>query len=147
LIHRINYETRWLSRRDLVHVGYRAVRRLVELKGETKLLPRAFAEPMIRKIDDALEFIDVVHGIDCIENERERARELAGVEGEIRRRNREAFFGGVSNQAFPMNRPIGGRWFDDTSWSSEVLAAAARDAGSPSEDGGAAVQEGEPGGT
>jgi len=32
---------------------------------------------------------------------------------EIRQRNQVIFFSGVANQAFPINREIGGRWFDE----------------------------------
>jgi hypothetical protein len=33
-------------------------------------------------------------------------------------------FGGVMNQAFPLNRQIGGRWFDEMGWEASTLAAA-----------------------
>jgi hypothetical protein len=42
---------------------------------------------------------------------------------EIERRNNQIFFSGVSNQAFPINRQIGGRWFDELGWPAEVLDA------------------------
>lgn len=113
LINRINYETRWLSRSDLVHVGYRAVRRLVEIKGELGALPQGIARSVVERIDDALEWIGVVHAADAIPDERSRRRELEAIGGEIRRRNDEVLFGGVTNQAFPVRREVGGRWFDE----------------------------------
>lgn len=124
LINRMNYETRWLSRANIVRVGYRAVSRLVALKGESHALPAGVAESMISKIDDALTFVDVVHSIDDLLDARVRERELAGIADEIRRRNAQVFFGGVSNQAFPISRAIGGRWFDEMLWSSEDLERA-----------------------
>ena len=39
IINRINYETQWLSRSDLVHVGYKAVRCLMEAKDQSNMLP------------------------------------------------------------------------------------------------------------
>ena len=33
-------------------------------------------------------------------------------------------FGGVMNQAYPVNRGIGGRWFDEMGWDPDVLKAA-----------------------
>ena len=33
-------------------------------------------------------------------------------------------FGGVMNQAFPINRGIGGRWFDEMGWDAEELERA-----------------------
>jgi hypothetical protein len=113
LINRINYETRWLSRADLVRVGYRAVRRLFELKAEYGQLPAGIVESTLRKIDDALEWIDIVHEIDCIADTASRERELSRVGAEILARNEAMFFSGVANQAFPVNRAIGGRWFDE----------------------------------
>lgn len=124
LINRINYETRWLSREELVRVGYRAVRRLAEMKADARQLPRFAARSVARKIDDALDFLGAVHRADCIEREDERARELGLLAGEIRRRNDEIFSGSVANQAFPLDRRIGGRWFDETLWSHAELAAA-----------------------
>src|SRR5262249_14151068 len=36
---RLNYETRWMSRRELQDVSYRAIDRLVTMKGEAGVLP------------------------------------------------------------------------------------------------------------
>ncbi len=113
LINRINYETRWLDRSALVFVGYRAVRRLVELKGEFQLLPSAVAKSVTARIDDALEWIRLVHEIDCIADGKARARELEGIRAGVMARNHDIFFSGVANQAFPVNRQIGGRWFEE----------------------------------
>jgi clorobiocin/coumermycin A biosynthesis protein CloN6/CouN6 len=124
LINRTNYETKWLSRRDLTMVGYQAVKRLTQLKGETGFLPGSVAAAVIRKIDDAMEFIAVVHEVDCIPDEVERKRELAKLSAEIKVRNRAIFFGGVANQAFPINREIGGRWFDEMLFDVSTLEAA-----------------------
>jgi|GEM_PF-7079537 len=59
-------------------------------------------------------FMKVVHDADSISNLRERESELAKLGGEIRKRNQMIFFSGVENQDFPINRQIGGRWFDET---------------------------------
>jgi clorobiocin biosynthesis protein CloN6 len=123
IINRINYETKWLTRSDLVHVGFRAVRRLMEAKGTLGSLPQSFVDGYVAKIDDALGFIDVVHEVDCISDERERAQALDGLGDEILRRNNMIFFSGVMNQAFPINRCIGGRWFDELGWESHILNA------------------------
>jgi clorobiocin biosynthesis protein CloN6 len=123
LINRTNYETRWLSRSDLVNVSYRAIRRLFELKSESGLFPRAVIEPILRRMDDALDFISVVHEIDCIPDEEERRRELQGIGDEIYKRNHGLFFSGVLNQAFPINRKIGGRWYDEIPWDENTIEA------------------------
>ena len=124
IINRINYETRWLSRPDLVRVGFNAVRRLMEAKAAAGTLPRGIVGAYNRKIDDALAFIGVVHEADGIADARVRARELDALGDEILKRNNEVLFSGVMNQAVPINRQIGGRWFDELGWEAQDLEAA-----------------------
>ena len=123
LINRINYETRWLSRSDLVHVGFKAVKRLMEARAVHGQLPTHWAKKYTAMIDDALEFIDVVHKVDCISNKREREKELDRLGNEVLRRNNLIFYSGVMNQAVPIYRKIGMRWFDEIGWDSETLEA------------------------
>jgi clorobiocin biosynthesis protein CloN6 len=130
VLNRINYETRWLSRKQFVDVGFRAVRQLMEVKAELGVLPRFCVRDYNAKIDDALEFIPIVHEVDCIADARERARELDLLGDEIVRRNSTVLFGGVMNQAFPLNRHIGGRWFDEMGWDPKVLEEAQEPAAS-----------------
>lgn len=124
LVNRINYETRWLSREQLVSVGYKAVRALTQLKANYGFLPRGIANEVCTKIDDALEFEVAVHAADSIADPGDRRRELAALGPMIRRRNRDTFFSGVANQAFPVNRDIGGRWFDELLFTEDVFKAA-----------------------
>lgn len=126
LINRINYETNWLSRKELVTVGYQAVKRLTQLKGDVGALAGSVAGTVIRKIDDALAFMAVVHEIDCIADRAARERAMAGLRDEIKNRNNSIFYGGVANQAFPINREIGGRWFDEMLFDAPTLEAAHR---------------------
>jgi clorobiocin biosynthesis protein CloN6 len=124
IIRRINYETRWLSRPELVRVGFTAVRRLMEAKAATGALPKGIVADYNRRIDDALAFIGVVDEADGIVDVRARARALEGIGDEILRRNNAVLFSGVMNQAVPLNREIGGRWFDELGWEAEDLEAA-----------------------
>ena len=94
ILNRINYETLWLTRSDLVNVGFRAVRGLMEAKGEFGALPKFCVQEYNGKIDDALRFIPVVHDVDCIDDPQERRRELNGLGDEIERRNRIIFESG-----------------------------------------------------
>jgi clorobiocin biosynthesis protein CloN6 len=126
IINRINYETKWLSRSDLVNVGFHAVRSLMEAKGQVGMLPSRIVENYIQQIDDALEFIEIVHAVDCIADEKSRLRELDRLGDDIKQRNDMVLFSGVMNQAFPINRSIGGRWFDELGWSEKVLDAACK---------------------
>jgi hypothetical protein len=52
-----------------------------------------------------------------------RARALEALGDEIVKRNDMVLFGGVMNQAFPLSRRVGGRWFDEMGWDPEVLNA------------------------
>lgn len=123
IINRINYETKWLSREDLVYLGYRAIRDVMAAKAETRALPEGIVKDYIARIDDAAEFVSVVHEADQIEDPKMRAKELDVLGDEIERRNNEILFSGVSNQGFPINRQIGGRWFDELGWDPEILDA------------------------
>lgn len=124
LINRINYETRWLSRPELVRVGFNAVRSLMEAKAAAGALPRGVVQDYNRKIVDALEFIGVVHEADCIGDAASRARALDALGPEILKRNHAILFSGVMNQALPINRQIGGRWFDELGWNAHDLEVA-----------------------
>jgi clorobiocin biosynthesis protein CloN6 len=113
LINRTNYETRWLSRFDLINVSYKAIRELFRLKGAMGLFPSSVINPLLQRLEDARQFINVVHPIDCIADEEDRKKALREIGDEIRTRNNQIFFSGVLNQAFPVNRKIGGRWYDE----------------------------------
>ncbi len=123
LINRTNYETKWLSRRQLLEVGFRAVQRLAEIKGQYGMYPSSVARLVSSKIDDSLSFMSVVHEADCIVDPRDRARALDGLGDEIVKRNRLLFTPRVTNQAFPIDREIGGRWFDEMLFDDASLEA------------------------
>ena len=102
-------------------MGYRAVQDLTRLKGEYGMLPRSVVRNVTRKIDDALTFGEAVLAADNLSDPSSRCAELARLGPEIRRRNDETFFSGVANQAYPINRSIGGRWFDETLFGSDAF--------------------------
>jgi clorobiocin/coumermycin A biosynthesis protein CloN6/CouN6 len=122
LVNRINYETKWLSRGDLVRVGYRAIKNLMEAKARSGFLPVSAVRSYIGKLDDAVEFMHIVHEVDELKDERARELELEKIGDEIQKRNDQLLYSGLLNQAFPFARKIGGRWIDETGWDREVLA-------------------------
>lgn len=128
-VRRLNYETRWLRRSEIVSAGFRAVRDLMQAKADVGMLPRSTVRRYTGQIDDALSFSAVVDEIDQLGDEGERRRELDAIGDEILERNRQVFSSLVHNQAFPLRRPVGGRWFDELGWPPELLEAAARRAG------------------
>lgn len=123
LIHRMNYETKWLSRSDLVRVGFAAIQALMAAKGRAGMLPQFAIRGYNAKIDDAWQFLQAVTEADAVVDARDRASALDALGDDIVRRNDQILFSGVANQAFPINRQVGGRWFDELGWSAEVLDA------------------------
>ncbi|MGD8753214.1 MAG: hypothetical protein PVG14_17395, partial [Anaerolineales bacterium] len=121
IINRINYETEWLSREDIVYSGYEAVRSLMTAKAEIGILPRSWVSRYNTDIDDAMDFIRVVHEVDCIDDEIDRSKEFENIGEDILRRNNMIFYSGVMNQSVPIKRNIGGRWFDKVGWENKEL--------------------------
>ncbi len=121
IINRLNYETAWLSRADIVKVGYKAIKRLMQVKADTGFLPGSVVKMYNARIDDALEFIQVVHKVDEISDSQVRLTELEKLGDEIQARNELVFSSCVSNQAVPISRRIGKRWFDELGWELEHL--------------------------
>jgi clorobiocin biosynthesis protein CloN6 len=104
---RLNYETQWLSRRELQDVSYEAIERLVEIKGEFGVLPATFCRAVLATIDETRQLL----------GEMERALQLDGalpadLRDVIRAYNRK-ILAYSSDQIMPVRRPFGGRWFDD----------------------------------
>jgi clorobiocin/coumermycin A biosynthesis protein CloN6/CouN6 len=104
---RLNYETRWLDRRQLQDVSYEAMARLVEIKGEYGVLPAGYCKAILETIDETRQLL----------GELERALLLdqtlpASLRNELRNYNRK-ILAYTTDQIIPVPRPFGGRWFDD----------------------------------
>jgi clorobiocin biosynthesis protein CloN6 len=113
---RLNYETQWLSRRDLQDVSYEAIARLVSIKGEYGVLRAEFCEAVLETIDQTRRLL----------GEMERALTLDGelpaaLRDEMRAYNRK-ILAYSSDQILPMPRPFGGRWFDDVTVPAELIS-------------------------
>jgi clorobiocin biosynthesis protein CloN6 len=110
IVQRLNYETKWLTRKEIVTCSYEAIIELFTIKKELGLLSYHIVDAMVDKLQTALEMIDIV------DTNNEVPDHLKDV---ISTLNRELFFGEgshatVVNQAFPIKRKIGSRWFDVT---------------------------------
>ncbi|MGA8117474.1 MAG: cobalamin-dependent protein [Actinocatenispora sp.] len=117
---RLNYETQWLSRRDLQDVSYEAMARLVSIKGEYGVLPTQFCEAVLATIEETRRLL----------GEMEHALTLDGalpasLRTEMRAYNRK-ILAYSSDQILPMPRPFGGRWFDDATVPPELIEAVTR---------------------
>jgi clorobiocin biosynthesis protein CloN6 len=112
---RLNYETRWMSRRELQDITYEAIARLVTIKGELGILPSSFCEAILATIDETKSLLTQI----------ERALELDGslppdLRDTIRIYNRK-ILAYSSDQIIPIPRPFGGRWFDDFTIPSNMI--------------------------
>jgi hypothetical protein len=72
----LNYETRWLSRDDLVSVTYAAGRRMNQLKAEHGLVPAELAAATDRRIERAVELMAEIDRIVAGADSPDRHREL-----------------------------------------------------------------------
>ncbi|MEU6356328.1 cobalamin-dependent protein [Streptomyces sp. NPDC047072] len=104
---RLNYETRWLDRREIQDVSYEAVARLVEVKGEYGVLPATFAEAILATIDETRHLLAEMEHALVLDG-----RLPEGLRDTIRTYNRK-ILAYSSDQIVPVERPFGGRWFDD----------------------------------
>jgi clorobiocin biosynthesis protein CloN6 len=112
---RLNYETRWLDRRQMQDVSYEAIARLVEIKGEYGVLPPWFCQAILKTISETRQLL----------GEMERALSLDGrlpvdLRTEMRAYNRK-ILAYSSDQIVPVRRPFGGRWFDDVTVPQEMI--------------------------
>jgi clorobiocin/coumermycin A biosynthesis protein CloN6/CouN6 len=113
---RLNYETRWLSRRELQEVTYEAIELLVGAKAQRGMLPRGLARAVIDTIAQTRELLGSM----------ERAIALdgalpPGLRAEIATYNAK-ILSYSSDQIMPLPRPFGGRWFDDATVGAEIIA-------------------------
>lgn len=83
IINRLNYETKWLSREQIVQCGYESIKALFMLKAEYGAIPSSIVTSLVKKLDDTIDFVKVVHKIDCIENAEDQEKELCMIEDEI----------------------------------------------------------------
>jgi clorobiocin biosynthesis protein CloN6 len=104
---RLNYETRWLDRRQIQDVSYEAIARLVEIKGEYGVLPAGFCKAVLKAIDETRLLLGEVERALLLDGEFP-----ADLRNEMRSYNRK-ILSYTSDQIIPVPRPFGGRWFDD----------------------------------
>jgi clorobiocin biosynthesis protein CloN6 len=119
---RLNYETEWLSRRELQDVSYEAIGRLVTAKADFGLFPKSIASSITNTIAETTELL----------SEMEVALDRDGVlppqlKDVVRAYNRK-ILAYSSDQIVPTHRPFGGRWFDDFTVPAHMIAACTSDA-------------------
>ncbi|MFB3903193.1 MAG: cobalamin-dependent protein [Acidobacteriota bacterium] len=113
---RLNYQTAWMSRKQILDVTYESVRQLTIAKGEAGVLPGSFAARVLSVIDETKRLLQE------IETSLERTGGLDGSHrSAIKTYNRDAL-ACSTDQIIPISRPLGGRWFDDFTVPGPLLA-------------------------
>jgi clorobiocin biosynthesis protein CloN6 len=140
---RLNYETRWLSRRQLQDVSYDAIGRLVTIKGELGVLPGAVCDLVLATIKETRALLRDMET--AIASDGRLSPDLRAA---VRSYNRRVL-AYSSDQIIPLPRPFGGRWFDDFTVPDEMIdellgnssgAPAARSTIAPPTEAAAAVE-------
>jgi clorobiocin biosynthesis protein CloN6 len=119
---RLNYETEWMTRRQIQDITYESMARLVTLKAETGVLPSALSKVILQTIDETTVLL----------NEMEHALERDGrlpsdLRQTIRAYNRK-ILAYSSDQIIPLPRPFGGRWYDDATVPTSMIEELTRTA-------------------
>lgn len=109
---RLNYETQWMTRNQLVEVSYEAVRRLTMIKRDLRAMPSSFAKPIIDLIDDTRRLLSDIDDFEALPP----GPQKAALEGHMRARvlayNREQLRH-VRSQQRPRDFGFARRqWFD-----------------------------------
>lgn len=112
---RLNYETEWMSRRQIQDVTYESITRLVTIKAENEILPEGLGRVVLKTIEETKFLLA----------EMEHALELDGkfpadLRQAILAYNRK-ILAYSSDQIIPMPRPFGGRWYDDFTVPSDMI--------------------------
>jgi clorobiocin/coumermycin A biosynthesis protein CloN6/CouN6 len=114
---RLNYETDWMTRHDIQDITYESIDRLIQVKGELGIMPKSICATLRELIGRTTALLDEIA----------RALKLDGqlpssLREEIRNYNRK-ILAYSNDQIVPVQRPFGGRWFDDFTVSGELIAS------------------------
>jgi clorobiocin biosynthesis protein CloN6 len=113
---RLNYETRWLNRRQIQDVTYEAIEQLVSIKGELGLLPSSTCGSIIETIAQTRHLLAEMEHSLALDGSLSPA-----LRDSIRDYNRK-ILAYSSDQIVPMHRPFGGRWFDDATVPADMIS-------------------------
>jgi clorobiocin biosynthesis protein CloN6 len=113
---RLNYETEWLTRRQLQNVTYGAIGKLVRVKGDLGILPDNVCKAVLDMIDETTALLTEMEL--ALSRDGQLPADLRDI---IRVYNRK-ILAYSSDQIIPTERPFGGRWFDDVTVPPEMLA-------------------------
>ena len=111
---RLNYQTKWLSRREIQSVSYEAIARLVNVKGELGMLPASWCKAILATMEETKWLLAEI----------EQSIKAGALSTDLRQQilsyNRK-ILSYSSDQIIPTPRPFGGRWFDDTTIPADMI--------------------------
>lgn len=109
---RLNYETKWMTRQELVDVSYEAVRDLALLKQRAGVLPDPFAEVIVELIDATKRLLSEIDAYQALPEGEEKERVGAIVKRQVRAYNQEQLKA-IRSQQRPIDLGFARQqWFD-----------------------------------
>ena len=112
---RLNYETKWMTRREMQDVTYDAVDRLVQIKNEVGMFPSVVSNSIRALISRTTNLLNEIEQAILLDSQLPQ-----DLRKEIKKYNNE-ILSYTTDQIVPMERPIGNRWFDDYTVSNEII--------------------------
>jgi clorobiocin/coumermycin A biosynthesis protein CloN6/CouN6 len=109
---RLNYETDWMSRDEIIYVSYEAVKRLVSAKGEVGMLPMSLVKDVVQRIDEAVDLMHEIDDVISTSGPGTKNDELALLKEKVRAYNRR-LLSSRTDQSFPVLRSLDSKWFDE----------------------------------
>jgi clorobiocin/coumermycin A biosynthesis protein CloN6/CouN6 len=117
---RLNYETNWMSRDEIVYISYEAVKRLVTAKGEVGMLPKSLARDVVHRLDEAVELMHEIDNVMSMSSPGLKNVELASLKERVRAYNRR-LLSSRTDQSFPVLRSLDSKWFDEFEYNPETV--------------------------
>lgn len=120
---RLNYETQWMTRQELVDTSYEAVRRLAIVKRNYGKLPPQLAERIVERIDTTRSLLDDINAADASPEPAEREARRALLRPRVAAYN-EAQLRSIMSQQRPVDFGFAQRqWFDTDDWIDAVMTS------------------------
>jgi len=121
---RLNYETKWLSREELVNISYEAVRALTLLKKQYGVLPKSFADSIVALIDDTGELLSEISAYQAMPDGLEKQASQTVIRKKVLEYNRQQLKT-VRSQQRPVDLGFAEQqWFDTEEAFARVLRPA-----------------------
>ncbi len=119
---RLNYDTKWLPREEFLPVIHESLKRMVQYKQDFGRLNRRDAASVLDRMERNLE---MTRRIDAAYGDSSGGRLPADLRADIAEFNRKTL-SYSSDAIVQIERPLGGRWFDDYCVPADIIEACLR---------------------